>query len=216
VFTGIVEELGHLRAATVDGAVTRMVFDASVVNVGSAVGDSIAVNGCCLTLVEQGPGWWAADMVAETLSRTNLGALGPGDPVNLERPMRPDGRLGGHLVQGHVDGVGILSHPAPALRVRVPEGLRRYLVEKGSVTVDGCSLTVVDVVDDTFSVAIIPHTAAVTTLGTKTIGDEVNLEADVIAKYVERLLLAGTPTPYSSSSNTPIPDTATQDRTRSN
>jgi riboflavin synthase len=134
--------------------------------------------------------------VAETLSRTNLGRLAPGDAVNLERPVRPDGRLGGHLVQGHVDAVGVVVTPAPDLRVRVPSGLGRYLVEKGSVTVDGCSLTVVDVVDDTFSVAVIPHTAAVTTFGTRAAGDEVNLEVDVIAKYVERLLAAGAVTPY--------------------
>jgi riboflavin synthase len=195
VFTGLVEELGHLRAASGD-AMTRFVFDAPVVSDGARVGDSIAVNGACLTVVEVGPGWWAADAVAETLARTNLGALAPGDPVNLERPMRPDGRLGGHLVQGHVDGVGRVVAPAPDLVVRFPAALGRYLVAKGSVTVDGCSLTVVDVTSDTFSVAVIPHTAAVTTLGAKSAGAAVNLEADVIAKYVERLLGAGAASPY--------------------
>jgi riboflavin synthase len=196
MFTGIVEELGRLRATTVRDGVTRMVFDAGIVTEGSAIGDSISVNGCCLTVVELGPGRWEADTVGETLARTNLGRLVPGDPVNLERPVRPDGRLGGHLVQGHVDGVGVVVSPAPDLRVRAPGTVARYLVEKGSVTVDGCSLTVVEVIDDVFSVAIIPHTAAVTTLGAKAVGDEVNLEADVIAKYVERLLRAGLPTPY--------------------
>jgi riboflavin synthase len=197
VFTGIVEELGRLRFTSVEADVTKMVFDASLVVEGSGIGDSISVNGCCLTVVELGPGWWAADAVAETLARTNLGRLLPGDPVNLERPMQPDGRLGGHLVQGHVDGVGTIVGPAPDLRVRVPAAMSRYLVEKGSVTVDGCSLTVVGVTDDdVFSVAVIPHTAAVTTLGAKTVGDPVNLEVDVIAKYVERLLAAGSPSPY--------------------
>jgi riboflavin synthase len=199
MFTGIVEELGRLRASSVEAGVTRMVFDAKLVTDGSGIGDSISVNGCCLTVVDHGPGWWSADTVAETLSRTNLGRLNPGDPVNLERPMRPDGRFGGHLVQGHVDGVGTIVTPAPDLRVRVPDALLRYLVEKGSVTVDGCSLTVVDVVDDTFSVAVIPHTAAVTTFGAKDVGADVNLEVDVIAKYVERLLAAGVPTPYHSA-----------------
>jgi len=122
------------------------------------------------------------------MRRTNLGALAPGDAVNLERPVRLADRLDGHLVQGHVDGVGEVVAPAPDLRVRVPPGLRRYLVEKGSITVDGCSLTVVDVLVDGFSVAVIPHTAAATTLGRRRAGDHVNLEVDVIAKYVERLL----------------------------
>jgi riboflavin synthase len=186
--------------------VTRMVFDAKLVTEGSGIGDSISVNGCCLTLVDHGPGWWAADAVEETLGRTNLGRLTPGDAVNLERPMRPDGRFGGHLVQGHVDAVGTIVAPAPDLRVRVPGALTRYLVEKGSVTVDGCSLTVVDVVDDTFSVAIIPHTAAVTTFGAKGAGDAVNLEVDVVAKYVERLLAAGVATPYLAAPDA-VPET---------
>jgi riboflavin synthase len=203
MFTGIVEELGRVRSTSSEAGVTRMVFDAELVTEGSAIGDSISVNGCCLTVVEHGPGWWAADTVGETLARTDLGSLVAGDPVNLERPMRPDGRFGGHLVQGHVDGVGIIDQPAPDLRVRVPPTLSRYLVEKGSVTVDGCSLTVVEVVDDTFSVAIIPHTAAVTTLGAKRPGDVVNLEVDVIAKYVERLLGAGLESPYLPASDVP-------------
>lgn len=196
VFTGIVEEIGRLRAVEARPGATRMVFAADVVLQGSAPGDSIAVNGCCLTVVDKGEGWWAADAVGETLGRTNLRTLAPGDPVNLERPVRLADRLGGHLVQGHVDGVGTVVNPAPDLRVRVAEDLLRYLVPKGSVTVDGCSLTVVDVIDDGFSVAIIPHTAEVTVLGQRRPGDGVNLEVDVIAKYAERLLAAGASSPY--------------------
>jgi riboflavin synthase len=133
-------------------------------------------------------GWWDADVSDETFARTNLGALAPGDPVNLERPVRLEDRLGGHLVQGHVDAVGEVVAPVPDLRVRMPADLLRYVVEKGSITVDGISLTVVEPLDDGFTVAVIPHTAAVTTLGAKGAGATVNLEVDVIAKYAERLL----------------------------
>jgi len=184
MFTGIVEEQGRLRSR--QGG--RFTFAAGVALEGAEVGDSIAHNGCCLTVVEVGQGWYGVDVVDETLARTNLGDLRPGDPVNLERPVCLADRLGGHLVQGHVDGVGVVVTPAPDLRVRVPARLLRYLVEKGSVTVDGCSLTVVDVVEDGFSVAVIPHTCALTTLGRRAAGDRVNLEVDVVARYVERLL----------------------------
>jgi riboflavin synthase len=146
------------------------------------------VNGCCLTVVDVGEGWWAADAVGETLSRTNLADLQPGDAVNLERPVRAGDRLGGHIVQGHVDAVGEIVSPAPELQVRMPEELARYVIEKGSITVDGCSLTVVKPLDDGFTVAVIPHTAEVTTLGRKGPGDRVNLEVDMVAKYVEKLL----------------------------
>ena len=183
MFTGIVEELGRF----VDRRGERHRFASSVVGVGAAVGESIAVNGCCLTVVASGDEWWEADVVAESRARTVLGDLEPGDPVNLERPMRADDRFGGHIVQGHVDGVGEIVSPAPDLRVRVPAEVMPYLVAKGSVTVDGISLTVVDVLEDGFTVALIPHTTAVTTLGHKGAGDRVNLEADVVAKYVERL-----------------------------
>ena len=149
-------------------------------------GDSIAVNGCCLTVVDLGPGWWAADVVDETLARTTLGRLRDGDPVNLERPLRLSDRLGGHVVQGHVDGVGRVESPAPDLVVATAD--TRYVVEKGSIAVDGVSLTVVDVDDSRFRIAVIPHTAEVTTLGRRRPGDEVNLEFDILAKYVERLL----------------------------
>ena len=185
MFTGIVEELGRLACR----AGGRFRFTAPLVASDASLGDSIAVNGCCLTVVATGPDWWEADAVDETLARTNLGRLRPGDPVNLERPVRPADRLGGHIVQGHVDAVGEVVQAAPDLRIRVPAELLRYLVEKGSVTVDGCSLTVVAVLDDGFTVAIIPHTEAVTTLGLREPGDQVNLEVDIVAKYVERLML---------------------------
>jgi riboflavin synthase len=185
MFTGIVEELGSVAGR--DGA--RLRIAATRVLEGAAVGDSTAVNGCCLTVVALGEGWWEADVSDETFSRTNLGDLRPGDPVNLERPVRLADRLGGHLVQGHVDGVGEVVDPAPELRVRVPADLTCYLVEKGSVTVDGVSLTVVEALDDGFTVAVIPHTAAVTSLGRRRPGDRVNVEVDVVAKYVEKLLV---------------------------
>ena len=199
MFTGIVEEVGRLRSAdraAAGGAL--LTFEASLVLDGSGIGDSIAVNGCCLTVVALGEGWWAADVVAESLGRTNLGQLRPGDPVNLERPLRADGRLGGHLVQGHVDGVGTIRRAAPDLEIEAPASLLRYVVDKGSITVDGTSLTVVAALADGFTVAIIPHTAEVTVLGTKAAGATVNLEVDVIAKYAERLLAAGTPSPYAA------------------
>jgi len=185
MFTGIVEELGAVQGR--DGG--RLTFGATVILEDLKVGDSVAVNGCCLTVVEVGAGWWRADAVAETLARTNLADLQEGDAVNLERPVRLADRLGGHLVQGHVDAVGQIVTGAPDLRVKAPADLLRYVVTKGSITVDGCSLTVVEVFDDGFSVAIIPHTADVTTLGRKGPGDLVNLEVDLVAKYVERLVI---------------------------
>jgi riboflavin synthase len=192
VFTGIVEELGTVRDVSPIGdgpdATARLVIAATTVLDDAAIGASIAVNGCCLTVVELGDGWWATDVSRETLTRTVTGDLAAGDVVNLERPMALGDRLGGHLVLGHVDAVGEIVDPAPDLRVRIPGDLVRYLVEKGSVTVDGISLTAFDLVDDTFRVAVIPHTAAVTTLGQKGAGARVNIEMDVLAKHVERLL----------------------------
>ncbi|MEA3078057.1 MAG: riboflavin synthase [Actinomycetota bacterium] len=184
MFTGIVEELGRLRQK--EG--NRFTFDAQLVVEDAKVGDSIAVNGCCLTVVEIGEGWWAADVVDESLRRTNLGHTEPGDQVNFERPVRAADRLGGHIVQGHVDAVGEVVEPAPDLRVTIPEDLSRYVVEKGSITVDGCSLTVVEANKTDFTIAVIPHTAEATTLGSRRPGDQVNLEVDLVAKYVERLL----------------------------
>jgi riboflavin synthase len=184
MFTGLIEELGSFEASEGD----RYRFAAKEVIEGTEVDDSISVNGCCLTVVALGDGWWEADVVAETIERTSLGNLRPGDPVNLERAVRYSDRLGGHMVQGHVDGIGTVLAPGPDLRIRIPEHLGRYLVEKGSITVDGVSLTCFDVRDEAFAVALIPHTLEVTTLGSYTEGDNVNIEVDVIAKYVERLL----------------------------
>jgi riboflavin synthase len=200
MFTGIVEELGRVRSVEPNATGARLEFEAREVLADAHVGDSIAVNGCCLTVVERGGTWWAAEAVEETLRRTSLGALRAGDPVNLERPVRATDRLGGHIVQGHVDGQGCV-----ASRMTNPDGsllmfiqsqpkLLRYVVEKGSIAVDGVSLTVVGVNATGFSVALIPHTLAVTTLGRKRDGEPVNLEVDVLAKYVERLL-AGTTAP---------------------
>jgi riboflavin synthase len=186
MFTGIVEELGTVVSR--QGA--RLRIGATTVLDDVTMGASIAVNGCCLTVVawDAEAGWWEADVVDESYARTALGALAPGHRVNLERPVRLSDRLGGHLVQGHVDGVGEIITGAPDLRVRTDGELLRYVVEKGSITVDGISLTVVDAGHDTFTVAVIPHTMDVTTLGQKGPGDLVNLEVDVTAKYVERLL----------------------------
>ena len=184
MFTGLIEELGAFVANEGD----RYRFAAEEVIEGTEVDDSISVNGCCLTVVALGDGWWEADVVAETIERTSLGNLQPGDPVNLERAVRYSDRLGGHMVQGHVDGIGTVLAPGPDLRIRIPEHLDRYLVEKGSITVDGVSLTCFDVRDGAFAVALIPHTLEVTTLGSYAEGDNVNIEVDVIAKYVERLL----------------------------
>lgn len=184
MFTGIVEELGRLEAR--DGQ--RVRIGARTVIEDAQLGDSIAVNGCCLTVVAQGEDWWEADVSPETEQRTNLADLTEGDPVNLERPLRLSDRLGGHLVQGHVDAVAEVLDPVPDLRVAIPEGLGHYLVEKGSVTVDGVSLTVAALDDASFTVAVIPHTAEVTNLGRRRAGERVNLEVDVVAKYVESML----------------------------
>jgi riboflavin synthase len=201
MFTGIIEERGTVRAVALASDGARIEISAVHVLDDVAIGASISVNGCCLTVVafETGapggaPGWWAADVVTESLDRTSLGWLSVGDPVNLERPVRPTDRLGGHIVQGHVDAVGLLrdreSMPDDSVRMTftVPDSVLRYVVEKGSITVDGISLTVAALEADAFAVAVIPHTLAVTTLGTKGVGDPVNLEVDVVAKYVERLV----------------------------
>ncbi|HLF42232.1 MAG TPA: riboflavin synthase [Acidimicrobiia bacterium] len=195
MFTGIVAHKGSVVDIE-DGAVVRRL----TVEAGSladlTVGDSIAVNGVCLTAVAVQDSRIDVEVVHETLSRSNLGAVQPGDPVNLERPMSAQGRFDGHIVQGHVDGVGTVSQVVSdgddrRLTIRVPTGLARFIVEKGSITVDGVSLTVTGVGSDSFEVALIPHTLEVTTLGLRREGDPVNLEVDIIAKYVERLLGAG-------------------------
>ena len=195
MFTGIIEELGSVRAIDRREGGARLEIGASTVLADARAGDSIAVNGCCLTVVDRGDGWWAADAVIETLERTALGSLEREDPVNLERPLRLSDHLGGHLVQGHVDAVGHVAARTPLadgstrFTFSAPPDALHYVVEKGSVAVDGVSLTVAALGDDSFDVAVIPHTLAVTTLGHKNPGAAVNLEADLIAKYVERLLV---------------------------
>ncbi|HEY4396206.1 MAG TPA: riboflavin synthase [Acidimicrobiia bacterium] len=195
MFTGIIEELGSVRAIDRREGGARLEIAATTVLADARAGDSIAVNGCCLTVVDRGDDRWAADAVIETLERTALGSLEPGDSVNLERPLRLSDHLGGHLVQGHVDAVGHVAARTPLadgstrFTFSAPSDVLRYVVEKGSVAVDGISLTVAALGDDSFDVAVIPHTLAVTTLGHKAPGAAVNLEADLIAKYVERLLV---------------------------
>ena len=185
MFTGIVEELGKVGSR--NGS--RLRINSTTVLEGSDLGASIAVNGCCLTVVAtDGSSYWDADVSEETFSRTNLGSLQAGDVVNLERPMALGERLGGHMVLGHVDAVGHVVSPAPDLVIRIPRDLMHLIVEKGSVTVDGISLTAFDLTSDTFRVAVIPHTTAVTTLGVRKPGDEVNIEMDVLAKHVQRLV----------------------------
>ncbi|MFE7752780.1 riboflavin synthase [Streptomyces sp. NPDC057428] len=198
MFTGIVEELGEVTAVETLGDASRFRLRGPVVTEGAKHGDSIAVNGVCLTVVETGDDEFTADVMAETLKRSSLGALGTGSRVNLERPMALGGRLGGHIVQGHVDGTGHIIERTPSehwelIKISLPGNLTRYVVEKGSITVDGVSLTVVDAGADHFTISLIPTTLALTTLGLKQPGDPVNLEVDVLAKYVERLLGAGTP-----------------------
>jgi riboflavin synthase len=195
MFTGIVEGTGTVVALTHSGSGhgARLEVDAPWPPGELAVGDSVAVDGCCLTVVARTPGGLAADLVAETLRRTALGRLATGARVNLERPLALGGRLGGHLVQGHVDGVGRVLDRRPAgegeeVRVELPEELARYVVEKGSIAVDGVSLTVAAAGPDWFAVALVPHTLAATTLGERGPGDPVHLEVDVVAKYVERLV----------------------------
>ncbi len=187
MFTGIVETIG--TAASVSDAHIRIVSDLKDL----VVGESIAVNGVCLTVTEPEAGAFTADISEETARRTSLGALMPGTKVNLERAMPADGRFGGHIVQGHVDGVGNLAEleqleGSTEMWFRIPIELERYLVPKGSVTVEGVSLTVASLESGRFSVALIPHTLVSTTFGTKLPGDPVNIEVDVLAKYVERLL----------------------------
>ncbi|MFF4266646.1 riboflavin synthase [Streptomyces virginiae] len=196
MFTGIVEELGEVTAVEQLAEASRFRLRGPLVTEDAKHGDSIAVNGVCLTVVETADGEFTADVMQETLNRSSLGALTAGSRVNLERPMALGGRLGGHLVQGHVDGTGEIISRTPSehweiVKVALPKNLSRYVVEKGSITVDGVSLTVVEAAADWFTISLIPTTLALTTLGIKQSGDPVNLEVDVLAKYVERLLAAG-------------------------
>jgi riboflavin synthase len=197
VFTGIVEELGEVVSIDLTGDSARIRVRGPLVAEEAGRGDSIAINGVCLTVTGMQGGEFSADVMGETLDRSSLGALEPGAVVNLERPMRPDGRLGGHIVQGHVDGTGTILARQPAgdwetVRISIPAALARYVVLKGSVAVDGISLTISQLSDDAdgawFEVSLIPETLARTTLGSAPPGATVNLEVDLIAKYVERLL----------------------------
>ena len=195
MFTGIVEQRGSVVSVESANGGMRLVLDTGTLP-GIERGGSIAVNGVCLTGVETGPGRVAVDVVKETLSRSTLAELQPGDPVNLERPMAANGRFDGHIVQGHVDGVGVITAIEPEgsgrrLRLRIPDALSRYVIEKGSITVDGVSLTVAAVKGDEVEIALIPHSLQVTTLGLRAVGEKVNLEVDLVAKYVEKLLKAG-------------------------
>jgi riboflavin synthase len=193
MFTGIIEELGSVRSIEERGENARIVIDASIVTAGTNHGDSIAVNGVCLTALDVHNDSFAADVSSETLLRSTLGSLKPGARVNLERAVTPATRLGGHIVQGHVDArgqfVSVADHGESwTVRIAYPRDIARYLVFKGSVTVEGISLTIANLMDDYFEVAIIPKTWEVTNLSHLTPGDSVNLEVDVIGKYVERLL----------------------------
>jgi riboflavin synthase len=191
MFTGIVEELGTVEAVERQSDAVRLTVRADTVLEDTGLGDSISVNGCCLTVAERTGSTWTADVMAETLAKTALGSLAPGDRVNLERAATVGSRLGGHLVQGHVDAVGHVVRRDPGehwdvVTISMPVDLAPYLVDKGSITVDGVSLTVVEARSDAFTVSLIPETLRRTTLGFRAPGDAVNLEVDVIGKYVAR------------------------------
>ncbi len=194
MFTGIITDLGRVRSLTPGGA-TRIVIETSYDGASIAHGASIACSGVCLSVVDKGPGWFAVEASAETLSRTTIGAWRPGSPVNLERPLRLGDELGGHMVAGHVDGVGevILRRPDGAslrFRFRAPADLARFVASKGSIAVDGVSLTVNEVEDAVFGVNIIPVTQQETNFGSLAVGDRVNLEIDLLARYLARLMEA--------------------------
>src|ERR1700681_1565925 len=193
MFTGIIEELGHVLQVEKRGEDARIVIEARTVTTDSGEGDSISVNGVCLTALDVGSGSFAADVSKETLRRSTLGSLSAGSPVNLERAVTPATRLGGHIVQGHVDArgkfLGSEGHGESwTFRIAYPKEIARYLVFKGSVAVEGISLTIANLTDDYFEIAVIPKTLEVTNFSHLNPGDEVNLEVDVIAKYVERIL----------------------------
>jgi len=199
MFTGLVEGLGHVAAIQPEPAGIRLIVAPPAPLVGGVegdrcqLGDSVAINGCCLTVIEIKHDCWSFQAGTETLSKTNLGRLKVGDSVNLERSLPVNGRLGGHFVQGHVDGVGqvdVIDRDSDWVTMwfRVPEALAKLMVSKGSVAVDGISLTLVNVEQNRFSVALIPHTLAATTLGARAVGDPVNIETDILGKYVQKLL----------------------------
>ena len=193
MFTGIVEETGKIRSAQTEGTSGRLDIEADIVIEGTKIGDSIAVNGVCLTVVELGTDGFTADVMPETAERSSLGKCRPGDKVNLERAMAADGRFGGHIVSGHIDGTGRIESLeddgiAVWVSIRAEKALLKYIVEKGSVAIDGISLTVAYVDGDRFKVSVIPHTGEATMLLEKKPGDTVNLENDIIGKYVDKLM----------------------------
>jgi len=195
MFTGIIEELGRVKAIEQQSDAVRLTIEGPLVTSDAHRGDSISVCGTCLTVIEFGNGEFTADVMKETLDKTSLSSIKVGDPVNLERAMTAETRFGGHVVQGHVDGVGEIISRNPSenwewLRISIPRELMKYVVYKGSVTLDGVSLTVNELGEDYVGVSLIPETLAVTTLGSKAVGDKVNVEADVMAKHIERLLEA--------------------------
>ncbi|MFZ5643317.1 MAG: riboflavin synthase [Bacillota bacterium] len=194
MFTGLVEELGTIRGLAKGADSARIHIQAQKVLEDIKTGDSIAVNGVCLTAVEFERNYFVADVMAETLGKTNLAALKPGDRVNLERALRLGDRLGGHLVSGHIDGVGTIARRekhdiATLITISAPPAVMKYIIKKGSVAIDGTSLTVVDFTESNFQVSLIPHTAHMTTVGFKKTGDTVNLEGDLVGKYIERLMV---------------------------
>lgn len=196
MFTGLVEELGKVKTVARGTLSVRLTVSARAITGDVKLGDSIAVNGTCLTVVDFGDSWFTADVMPETVDRTALAGLRAGDTVNLERTLRVGDRLAGHIVNGHVDGVGVIRAKqqrdnAVVIRIEASPDVLRYIVKKGSVAIDGISLTVVEVGDNWFTVSLIPHTASVTTLGIKGPGDPVNLENDIIGKYVEKLMGLG-------------------------
>ncbi len=193
MFTGLIEEMGKVKDIARGTKSIRITITASKVLDGTLLGDSIAVNGTCLTVVAFGADWFTADVMPETVNRTVLAGLKAGDFVNLERTLKVGDRLGGHIVSGHVDGTGIISEKktndiAVIVKVSASTEILRYIIQKGSIAIDGVSLTVVDCGTNWFTVSLIPHSAAMTTLGRKKVGDDVNLEVDMIGKYVEKLL----------------------------
>jgi riboflavin synthase len=195
MFTGIIEELGRVKAIEQQSDAVRLTIEGPLVTSDAHRGDSIAVCGTCLTVIEFGNGEFTADVMKETLDKTSLSSIKVGDPVNLERAMTAETRFGGHVVQGHVDGVGEIISRQPSenwewLRISIPRELMKYVVYKGSITLDGVSLTVNELGDDYVGLSLIPETLAITTLGSKVVGDKVNVEADVMAKHIERLLEA--------------------------
>ncbi|WP_150538407.1 riboflavin synthase [Actinobacillus vicugnae] len=194
MFTGIIEEVGKIAQIHKQGEFAVVTINANKVLQDVHLGDSIAVNGVCLTVTSFSSNQFTADVMSETLKRTSLGELKSNSPVNLERAMAANGRFGGHIVSGHIDGTGEITEIIPAhnstwYRIKTAPKLMRYIIEKGSITIDGISLTVVDTTEDSFRVSIIPHTIKETNLGAKNIGSTVNLENDIVGKYIEQFLL---------------------------